>query len=634
MPFEPTTVDHLGLQLYGTLPPVISELVSNAYDAESARVEITLPTGTINSKSEVVIRDFGHGLSPLEIQSEFLPIGRQRRGEDGAKSLSRNGKVRVTGRKGLGKLSAFGVATEMEIRFVHNGEATCLRLNYDELREWPLKHKNKDYQPELIAKRSGPTKDKNGAEIRLRSLHRVRAISEDEVRRGLARRLSFIGTKFVVTVNGKGIQPGDRLRRADCPSGFSWSVADLPGEGRLKDGASISGWIGFLEKSSQTERGIDVFANRKAAELGSFFNLSSTHAQFARAHIVGEVHANSLDEGRDNVSTARNSVVWESETGVALQEWGQAALKWAFDKWVELRRKDKEQLVFNVAGFDDWLETRIPRERKVAERMVKELIRDDAIESSSAAPLLEIVKSSVESIAFRDLVEAIEQEGANAATLLRLFQEWRIIEAREHLRRADGRLAAITQLAKFLNTGALEVKQMQPLFEQNPWLIDSSWSESDGQTTYTKLLRDNFIEKDVPEIDRRLDILGVRDGGGVTVVELKRPQTTLTKKNLRQIEDYVLWSRAHVQGTGPHAPKYINGLLIVGRRQADKELADLEKRLAGDDIRVETFSDLYERAKNYYGIVEKQLEKLAPEYTRKSRKAAESKKKASKAVKK
>lgn len=152
-----------------------------------------------------------------------------------------------------------------------------------------------------------------------------------------------------------------------------------------------------------------------------------------------------------------------------------------------------------------------------------------------------------------------------------------------------------------------------------------TWSEADGQTTYTKLLRQHFIENKVPESDRRLDILGVKQGGGITIVELKRPQSPLTKKYLRQIEDYVLWARANLIGSGPDAPKYVTGLLVIGHRNSDKELADLEKRLAGDDIRVETFSDLYERAKNHFGFVEKQLEKIAPEYTRKSRKARKKK---------
>ena len=34
MSFEPMTIEHLGLRLYSTLPPVLSELVSNSHDAE------------------------------------------------------------------------------------------------------------------------------------------------------------------------------------------------------------------------------------------------------------------------------------------------------------------------------------------------------------------------------------------------------------------------------------------------------------------------------------------------------------------------------------------------------------------------------------------------------------------------
>lgn len=633
MPFEPTTVDHLGLQLYGTLPPVISELVSNAHDAESTKVEITLPVGSIDEDSEVVIRDYGHGLSPDEIQQEFLPIGRPRRGVDGRNAMSKHGKVKVTGRKGLGKLSAFGVAVEVEVRFIQDGRATCLLLDYEDLHNWPKHHKNQDYQPEVIPSRSGPTKDKSGCEIRLRRLHRVRAISESEVRRGLARRLNFIGSNFEVTINGKGIQPGDRVRREDCAGGFSWEISETPGGGKLSTGDVVSGWLGFLESSSQTERGIDVFANGKAAELGSFFNLASTHAQFARAHLIGEIHADALDEADDDISTARNSVVWESKVGTALQEWGQGLLKWAFDRWVELRRVEKEQMIFSFAGFEDWLETRLPMERKVARRMVRQLISDENIESDSAVPLLEIVKSSVETVAFRELVEAIEEEGANAATLLKLFKQWRVIEAREALKKADGRLSAIKQLKGFLDTGALEVQQMQPLFEQNPWLIDPSWSEADGQTTYTKMLRKNFSEAKTPEKDRRLDILGVRAGGGVTIVELKRPHTILSKDNLRQIQDYTYWARANLVGKAPDAPKYVEGMLIVGRRRSDAEVALLETNMAASDIRVQTFDDLYNRAKNYYGFVEEKLEKIAPEYTRKTRKKA-TKKAGKKATKK
>lgn len=626
MPFEPMTIEHLGLRLYSTLPPVIGELVSNAYDAESQSVDVIVPTDTITATSEVIVRDCGHGLSVTEIQEQFLPIGRPRRGKDSSNIMSKNGKVRVTGRKGLGKLSAFGVAEEMEILFIQSGQACCLRLNYNAMRDWSEKHKDKPYEPEIVPSRCGKSDEADGVEVRLRKLHRRRAISEDELRRGLARRLHFIGMGFQVRVNSKPIQPGDRMNRNDCPASYSWDINDLPMKANVAGQSFVRGWIGFLEQSSQANRGIDIFANGKAAELGSFFNYPSTHIQYARAHLVGEIHADLLDGKEDLISTARNSVVWENEIGQQLQIWGQQAVKWAFDQWLDLRRKQKETEVITSVGFDKWLETRQPSEQRVAHRMVKLLIDDPSIAPDTAANLFEIVKSSIETRAFHELVDAIEIEGANVGTLLKLFDEWRVIEAREHLKLADGRLEAMNQLHGFIESGALEVQQMQPLFEKNPWLIDSAWGETESQTTYTGMLRKHCTEpKEYNDKDRRIDILGIRDGGGLTIVELKRPDKTLSRDDLEQIERYVDWARNHFFGTGPNAPKYIHGLLLVGKLSSHGDIQNKMQRLSGDDIRVETYGDLYTRASEYYNAVERTLEKIAPEYTRKSRKSKKKK---------
>src|SRR5579864_6290344 len=316
MPFEPMTIEHLGLRLYSTLPPVLSELVSNAFDAESPKVEVKVPTDDITRNSEVIVRDYGHGMDAGELQEEFLPIGRNRRGSDSKQVMSKNGKVAVTGRKGLGKLSAFGVADEMEIRSVKSKSAITLRLKFSAMQEWSKKNGNKPYEPEVVDARSGPTNDANGVEVTLRGLHRTNRLSPDIVRKGLARRLSIIGTSFEVRVNGKATQSGDRLKRSDCPSGYSWDVEDLPGGGRVGTGLEVGGRLGFLPSSSQENRGVDIFANGKAIELGSYFHLASTHAQFARAHLVGEITASFLDSpAGDLVATARNSVVWESTSG-------------------------------------------------------------------------------------------------------------------------------------------------------------------------------------------------------------------------------------------------------------------------------------------------------------------------------
>lgn len=615
MKYEPTTLDHLGLKLYSTLPPVISELVSNAHDAEAELVEIEIPRGAVDSTSEVTVRDYGHGLSPQELQDEFLPVGRNRRGDDGAQFMSRNSKRRVTGRKGLGKLAVFGIAEEVDVCAVQSGYAVTLRINYLKIKEWTRRHAGEDFEPELIS--SGPTDLRDGLLITMRSLVRRSPIVEDDLRRGLARRLTLIRSGFCVKVNGKAIGPGDRYRRSDCDKEFSWSLSELPHSDKIR-GCKLRGWIGFLAKSSQMDRGVDIYASGKSVELASNFEYAGTTGQFARAYLVGELHADSLDGTEDLASTSRTTVLWESDFGQALKEWGKHTLYWAFNKWAELKRKKKEKEIITVGEFDEWLKSRQPREQKIAETILKQLVNDPNLEPESARPLIEVVKSSVESLAFQDLVTSMEQETLNPAKLIQLFDEWRVIEAREHLKLADGRLEAVDQLESYMEADALEVEQMQKLFETHLWLIDSAWTEADGQATYTKLLRKHCPQpKNTPDEDLRIDILGIRSDRRVTVVELKRPGKLLSLDDLTQIGKYVDWLDDHIQGTGRDSPQHVDGLLLVGRH--NPKVSRAVKRMAAADIRVETYSELHDRAKDVYKHVEKALEAQAPEYAKKRR---------------
>jgi len=79
------------------------------------------------------------------------------------------------------------------------------------------------------------------------------------------------------------------------------------------------------------------------------------------------------------------------------------------------------------------------------------------------------------------------------------------------------------------------------------------------------------------------------------------------------------WARANLAGTGPDSPKYVRGLLIVGHLTRDAKVREKMTRLAGDDIRVETFADLLTQAQNIYGEVERRLKEKAPEYSREAR---------------
>ena len=84
MTFSPNTIEHLGIRMYSTLPPVLAELIANSYDADASLVEISLIDDQENK--EIVISDNGHGMSFNDINDKFLCIGRNRRDDERGKT--------------------------------------------------------------------------------------------------------------------------------------------------------------------------------------------------------------------------------------------------------------------------------------------------------------------------------------------------------------------------------------------------------------------------------------------------------------------------------------------------------------------------------------------------------------------
>jgi hypothetical protein len=205
--FDIGTIKHLGLQMYATLPPVIGELVSNAWDADAEHVSITIPVTTFTEDSEIVIEDDGDGMSDNDLRTAYLIVGRDRR-KDLGDSPTKKHHRRVMGHKGIGKFSAFGIAAEIEIETVKNGETSRFVMSYAEL-------ESKAVNRELLMPPMMPTGTlKEGTRVTLRhiSKFRNRSVSIDALRRGLARRFAIIGdlNKFQVKVNGAPITPKER----------------------------------------------------------------------------------------------------------------------------------------------------------------------------------------------------------------------------------------------------------------------------------------------------------------------------------------------------------------------------------------------------------------------------------------
>ena len=119
------TIDKLGVKLYDKASDVVSELISNSYDADAEEVRVTIPLGVflatrkgekVESKDlKITVEDDGHGFSASDANDFYLKIGNDRRKDPARGSESPERGRPVMGRKGIGKLAAFGICGTIEV---------------------------------------------------------------------------------------------------------------------------------------------------------------------------------------------------------------------------------------------------------------------------------------------------------------------------------------------------------------------------------------------------------------------------------------------------------------------------------------------------------------------------------------
>ena len=173
--FHGRVLDQLGLQTYQSRPASLAELVANAWDADAARVEITLPPGA-GPASEIVVEDDGCGMTFKECQEKYLNIGYDRR--NGNPKATTLGKRPVMGRKGIGKLAGFGIARKVVVETVskETGESTRFEMDMNRLGKGEYVGGEKPIRATVTGPSRGARR-KHGTKVTLRNMSYKRNIS-------------------------------------------------------------------------------------------------------------------------------------------------------------------------------------------------------------------------------------------------------------------------------------------------------------------------------------------------------------------------------------------------------------------------------------------------------------------------
>jgi len=614
MKIDLNVLEHLGLKMYHSLPAVVSEYVANAWDAGATRVDIDVPEGPVDKNYEITISDNGVGMSIEDINNKFLVVGRNRREDEGTDVIEVNGmKRRVMGRKGLGKIAGFGVAGVVNVFTRKDGRFVEFELDYDRMKKElsSTRGVTTSYSPKVID--YGETDQENGTEVRLRRLKRDRPVNIQILRRGLARRFGVIGNNFDVVVNGSPITVEERDIKSQCQ--YVWNFNEtIDPEGKFR----VTGWIGTMRNPVPSEigRGIVVMTRGKLVQEPTTFDVGGKGitGQTALAYLVGEINAEFLDEEEDLVSTGRMSVVWEKYPASILRDWINEKIKRVAKEWVEKRKEEKMQKVQKLPVYQARI-SRLPRrEKKIVDRFLGKMAGREEVKEETMEKIVDFIASSVEYKAFLDLVDELEgADIANPEEVLKLFKEWEVLDALELMRLAEGRLETIKKFKELVDSHAREVPTLHNFLVDNPWLLDPHWDYVDDEKRLSELLKREFPEEGVEELNRRIDFLCLGYGRTLNVVELKRPGSTIGRRELEQLERYVDFVKDQ-EGTDPIRRRTVVGYIIGGR--ISPKARRKAERLASHDMYVRTYEDLISAA-------EKTYEDFAEVFERKSRRTGD-----------
>lgn len=600
MKISMNVLEHLGLKMYTSLPAVIAEYVANCWDAGATLVEITIPKGRVTKKYAITIKDNGEGMTAEEVNRKFLVVGRSRRVEEGTDEIIVKGKKRrVMGSKGLGKLAGFGVAGQVEMFVIKDGKFVAFRMDYDKIQKGLSKAEEKDvvteYSPDVLD--WGLTTQSEGTVAKLTRLKRKRAVRIHHIRRNLARHFSIIGSDFTVQVNGSPLKPVERELREICE--YGWDIEDeyIDKEAGLK----INGWIGTMwpkKVPRDIESGIVVMARGKLVQTPTTFDIGGKGitGQHALTYLVGEIHAEFLDLKEDLIATGRRSVLWEKEPALKLRDWANKKVREVCKEWAEKRREKKMKRVKELPTYKERISNLPKREKKIVDSFLAKMAEREDVELETIERTADFLATGVEYDAFLDLIDTVvDAQVAKPEVLIEFFKEWEVLDAIEMVRVVEGRLNAIRKFQELVRIRAKEVPTLHNFLVDNPWLLDPTWDYLDDEVDFRNKLLKRFPEaKDVPEENRRIDFLCLGYGNTLNVIELKRPESSIGRKELGQLEDYVDYVRP-LQGTDPTSYQTVVGYIIGGRLVKTREVAEKAARLRQSSMYVRTYNDLQRR---------------------------------------
>ena len=598
--FDPNTIEHLGISLYSKLPSVLAELISNSWDADSDEVSINFIEKDVDKEIEYI--DTGDGMTFDELNEKYLVIGRNRRVEI-ENQISSKGR-KVIGKKGLGKLSVFGICNSIEVISIKNGFKNHFKMNLSDIKE-----SKGDYSPVLLLpKNSKSLESERGTTILLKQVRRKSGFDLDSIAISLSKKfLIFDKMEVELSINGaQKTKVLNELKFNDLREQFRWDFPDN------KYGVNYEFWNSLKGSIITTETpvrdtemsGIYLTSRGKIVNTASFYGLRDND-QF-HSYITGYLEVDFIDDfDEDVISTDRHSLNWENDKTKELQEYIQTIIKKIGSEWRTKRsdlKKSDIKIIKNI-DVDSWQKSLPTYEKELSNKIIDPILENSNIDIDESSEIISNVIDKFENKTFKDYASKIADisKPEDIPNLLKLMEEWKSIESKHFRDLAYSRIEVIKQFEEYINTNTKEVPTLHNFLKKFSWLLDPRILEFKDEVTYSKLLKENFPDSTLEEKDRRIDFLCSNALGEILyVIEIKRSLYKVDSKALEQAFDYASFLKnKYASETG--FSKVVCYVVGGEKHSEDYKFKEKERAYAtSGDVFVKTYRELLEQSKEYH----------------------------------
>ncbi|WP_415895099.1 ATP-binding protein [Neptuniibacter sp. PT34_22] len=556
---------------YRSTERALKELVDNAWDADATLVTIHLPEPM--SDLPITIEDDGTGMTPLELQNEYLNIARNRRSRSGDYTLGKKRKVK--GRKGIGKFAGLMAASSMHLETWARGKCSSFRLDTDLLG----KYEGLSDMP-ITIQQCAVEQDKSGSRITLSDLHRHIAFPCPVRLKQLLIAEYGREESFHIRINNK------QLDIDDLQGDFKENTFKSPKLGEVKMKCTISD-----QKRKLRKPGISIRVDGKIVGEPCFMGLDQSEDIPPKLleKCYGEIQVDGL---RDSVTADWGAIIDGSIGKTELQQIVQPELRKQLKSvygqemhlaQARLRKKAKDRI------------SKLPENRRefadVAIRKILDRFYDEPEEKLE--PVVNVLLDAMDRNDYRFVIEQIHNaRRSDIAVFAEALEEFGFLELAMVAEQAKNRLRFLDYLEEICNNDSTLEAHVHIAIEKNIWLFGAEFSLFSSNITLKKQIESYLDRKYLGERkDKRPDLFLTENlNRERLLIEFKRPNHSLSYTDYQQATGYR--NDFHQNGFD----QQINVILIGGRFGRDLPIQERRE----PNVKIMLYEELISSARRQY----------------------------------